>query len=275
MLSDTYKHLGKGDLGQDKDLSDLLRNLSLSRPTTRRLFPAWNLPWVLTYLNSDRFEPLELAPLKELTSKTCFLVALATASRVSELHALSASPENLQFRQDGSVVMITRPGFLAKNRIPSQPQPKIVINAFTGTTRQERMQSPIRALKLYLRRTKDRRCNESRLFLPVATGKQEISAQTVSNWIKQVIKDAYDELSRDASKRLRIRAHEVRAIAASLAFERNVSTSEIISAVGWRSASTFANFYLRDMSREREDLQLVGHVSVPGVGTEALAGERE
>nr|KAG5689214.1 hypothetical protein BaRGS_014870 [Batillaria attramentaria] len=119
MLSDTYRHLGIADLGADKDLSDIVASFELARPAARSLLPRWNLPWVLTWLNSERFEPLELAPLEKLTKKTCFLLALASASRVSELHALSMDPDCLQFAQDGSVRLTTHPGFLAKNRLPS------------------------------------------------------------------------------------------------------------------------------------------------------------
>ena len=43
---------------------------------------------MLEYLRSPVFEPLSSASLRDLTRKTLFLVALATAKRVGELRAL-------------------------------------------------------------------------------------------------------------------------------------------------------------------------------------------
>ena len=264
MLSDTFRHTGRGDLGQDRDISDLLANLARSRPVLRSFFPSWNLPWVLTYLNSERFEPLELAPLKELTLKTCFLLALATASRVSELHAFSAESDYLQRRTDGSIALIPRAGFLAKNRVPTEAPREVVVRKLTGGSHQERLQDPVRELKKYLARTKSYRPTNARLFLPLRRERKEISSQTISRWIKSVIKDAYLALSPEATRLLKIRAHEVRAISTSVAFSRNVATADILAAVGWRSSSTFAKFYLRDLTPSGDSLRLVGQVAVPG-----------
>ena len=51
----------------------------------------------------------------------------------------------------------------------------------------------------------------------------------------------------------------------SVAFERNVSVSDIIAAVGWRSTSTFAKFYLREMGSARDALNTVGQIAVPAM----------
>ena len=53
------------------------------------LHPAWDLSKVLQFLNSDAFEPLHDAPLRALSKKVFFLLALATAKRVGELQTLS------------------------------------------------------------------------------------------------------------------------------------------------------------------------------------------
>ena len=117
MISDTYKHYGRDSIGLDKALSDLMSNFDLEKPKHRSLVPSWNLTIVLNWLQRKEFEPLEAASLSCLTKKTCFLLALATASRVSEIHALSVDQACLQFRDDGSVSLTTAPGFVAKNRL--------------------------------------------------------------------------------------------------------------------------------------------------------------
>ena len=75
------------------------------------------------------------------------------------------------------------------------------------------------------------------------------SAQTISSWLRFVIKSAYTEAGLPALSRLR--AHEIRATATSIAFKENVAVRDIIQAVGWRSESTFATHYLRDLSSTR------------------------
>ena len=45
---------------------------------------------VLRFLASSTFEPLSEAPLRAITKKVLFLLALATAKRVGELQALSS-----------------------------------------------------------------------------------------------------------------------------------------------------------------------------------------
>ena len=50
--------------------------------------PSWDLSKVLR-LNSGAFEPLRDAPLRDLSKKVLFLLALAAAKCVGELQALS------------------------------------------------------------------------------------------------------------------------------------------------------------------------------------------
>lgn len=264
MIADTYRHLGRPDPGQDRDLSDLMSYFDRKRPVVSSLVPRWNLPWVLSWLSSEQFEPLSLAPMREVTLKTCFLIALATAARVSEVHALSTREDCLQFRQDGSVDLLTDPSFIAKNRLPSVGAQSIRITPIKKVDRSPLacQQCPVRALKIYLHRTKRKRGGRTRLFLPLREERQDISAQSVSSWIRQVIIEAYNALSPEGSKRLHIRAHEVRAVSASAALARNCALKDILEAVSWKSDSVFVRCYLRDMAGQQMDLDRLGAVTV-------------
>ena len=71
-------------------LRDLLQSFWISSAERQLCPPAWDLAMVLWFLNSLGFEPLSEASLRALLRKTLFLVALATAKRVSELQALSS-----------------------------------------------------------------------------------------------------------------------------------------------------------------------------------------
>ena len=60
-------------------LRDLLRSFCLESAECQLRPPAWDLSLVLRYLNTSAFEPLSVAPLRALTQKVLFLLALATA----------------------------------------------------------------------------------------------------------------------------------------------------------------------------------------------------
>ena len=70
-------------------LKDLVRSFEISAP--RPIFPPppWDLDKVLEFLSGPPFEPLARASFLDKTKKALFLLAMATAKRVSELQALS------------------------------------------------------------------------------------------------------------------------------------------------------------------------------------------
>ena len=77
--------------------------------------PPWDLDVVLGALQRSPFEPLGGANLKWLSMKTAFLLAITSARRVSELHALSVHGDCCRFSPDGSsVVLRPNPAFLPK-----------------------------------------------------------------------------------------------------------------------------------------------------------------
>ena len=57
-----------------------------------------------------------------------------------------------------------------------------------------------------------------------------------------------------------VRAHDVRAMAASLAFKGDVSLEQVLSSCYWRSHNTFTNFYLKDICWENENIFKLGPI---------------
>ena len=80
-ISNTLKYKTGYDFGSHPVLSELIK--SVDRP----LAPKWDLAFVLSHMCKAPFEPLDKALLFHLSVKTVFLVTLATARRVSEVHA--------------------------------------------------------------------------------------------------------------------------------------------------------------------------------------------
>ena len=52
--------------------------------------------------------------------------------------------------------------------------------------------------------------------------------------------------------RLGVKAHDVRAFAASKAFYGDVSMDQILQACHWKSHNTFISFYLKDLSGQNQ-----------------------
>ena len=117
VISNTLKFKTGNQIGSNPVLSELIRSFELQQPVQRSLTPKWDLSWVLVCLQKPPFEPLDNSSKFHVTIKTAFLLALATAKRCSEIHALAMDSQHLRFNQtDGSVSLMLKTDFLAKNR---------------------------------------------------------------------------------------------------------------------------------------------------------------
>ncbi len=170
MLSNTLRFRHNCDIGNNHVLSELIRSFQLRKPITRSLTPKWNLSLVLLALTKAPYEPLSGATLLNLSIKTAFLLSMASARRVSEIHALSVEEGHIRFNQnDGSVTLLPQPGFLAKNQCPSMYPVTIHIPCLTtilDAQDRDRLLCPVRSLRAYLKAVKNKRGNRKRLFIP-------------------------------------------------------------------------------------------------------------
>ncbi|VDI29195.1 Hypothetical predicted protein [Mytilus galloprovincialis] len=129
-ISRTIHISGGPDFGINEHISLLVRSFSLERPRQKTLVPKWDLGLVLSFLKLPPFEPAETIDLRFLSYKCCFLLALASGRRRSEIHAFSISDACLRFNRDkSSVTLLTDPAFLAKNQIPDKGAEPVVIPA--------------------------------------------------------------------------------------------------------------------------------------------------
>ena len=114
-ISSKHKGWGGRSVSTNGDLSKLIKGIFNSNPILKPLLPNWDLPSVLWRLCDPPFEPLLSCDVKFLTWKTVFLIALATASRVSELHALSVKDGNLRYERHG-IRLLPNLQFLSKTQ---------------------------------------------------------------------------------------------------------------------------------------------------------------
>ena len=255
------------NISKDENLTRLLESFHRDRPKGRRGIPSWNLSLVLHQLIKAPFEPLREASLKHLTFKTVFLLALGSGKRRSEIHAWQH--KNIRHQSDWSKVsLFPSPSFLSKNQ-PAKEGPQsiapVVIPALAPTLdkslKSDRSLCPVRALRYYLDRTSDLRQHKELVFVSFKKGfDKDISSATISSWIKQTVILCYELSDHQAHTLHQVKAHDVRAFAASKAFQSGVSLEQILSACHWKSHNTFTQFYLKDVAWADSELFHLGPV---------------
>ena len=255
------------NISKDENLTRLLDSFHRDRPKGRRGIPSWNLSLVLHQLTKAPFEPIKEASLKHLTFKTVFLLALGSGKCRSEIHAWQS--KNIRHQSDCSKVSLyPSPSFLSKNQLakegPDSVAP-VVIPALAPTLdrslKSDRSLCPVRALRYYLDRTSDIRQNKELVFVSFKKGfDKDISAATISSWIKQTVILCYELSDQEAHSLHQVKAHDVSAFAASKAFQSGVSLEQILSACHWKSHNTFTQFYLKDVAWADSELYHLGPV---------------
>ena len=256
-ITTTIRQCNGPSFADDPLLREVIKGMSAVASRSPKRFPSWDLFLVLASLRLPPYEPLCFCPLNLLSEKTAFLISLASGRRCSEIHALSRRGVAFESKPKDAISLRFLPEFLAKNQPNGSHAPPIVIEslrAILGEDDADRFLCPVRALKMYMRRTK-RLCslNKRRLFVSVRESMdKDISVATISRWLRNVIKRAYNSSESSLSPRDH-KAHEIRAWSASLAWVQNASINSIMDAAYWRNRGTFIQHYLRDVSRLNED----------------------
>ena len=256
-ICSSLRQLGRSSYSNDPLIISVLKGASQSDSKVRRRVPAWDLFLVLAHLREPPFEPLNSINLKLLTQKTVFLISLATGRRCSEVHALSGQDFDIKHdRKTNCYTLKFLPEFLAKNQASDQPSPSLSIlplETILAPDDKDLTLCPVRALRRYLHFTKTLRYGKRRLFIshnPSKVG--DIRRPTISRWISEVVQDAYKAEASSTSHSSH-RAHELRALAASLHFCHTWRLQDVLDASFWRSRNSFIEFYLRDVEGLRQD----------------------
>ena len=250
------------DLAASREITTLLRSFARSVNPVELRPPAWDVSLVLQSLTGAPYEPLRTCEERFLAQKTLFLLALASAKRIGELHALSYRVSHTRDWGEVSFAFVT--GFVAKTQDPSSLAPRFegfTVPALTNArkNRNGRLLCPVRAVKVYLDRTAPHRPRCGRLFVTAGRSKKEISKTTVSFWLRKTISRAY-ELSGTALPVPAPRARETRGIAPSILFRKNFAVDQVLKAGTWRRHTTFTRHYLRDIAHKSLDTFHLGPV---------------
>lgn len=180
------------------------------------------------------------AHLKYVTWKTAFLIAITSFRRCSDPQALCIGEESVVVQKKG--VTFVRHG-LAKQDRPTHFGSKIFIPSYS----EDKLLDPKRAIYYYLKRTESLRNSddsvENMLCLAVNEPHRPVKTQTISSWIVNTIKCAYNGNGK-------FRAHSTRALGPSWALFNGASVKSIMDTADWSKESTFTRFYLRHVDVE-------------------------
>ena len=110
----------------------------------------WDILKVLTYLRGSTFEPLASKPLRLVTMKVAFLLALMAAKRVGELQALYCRVAS----HGPDISLAYLPEFVAETESQRNPLPRSFLirslEEFAGDLPEECLLCPVRAVRAYL-----------------------------------------------------------------------------------------------------------------------------
>ena len=245
------------DLAASREITTLLCSFARSVNPVELRPPAWDVSLVLQSLTGAPYEPLRTCEERFLAQKTLFLLALVSAKRIGELHAVSYRVSHT--RDWGEISF----GFVAKTQDPSSLAPRFEgfsVPALPNAqkNRKGRLLCPVRAVKVYLDRTASHRPRCERLFVTAGRSK-EIAKTTVSFWLRKTISRAY-ELSGTALPVPTPRARETRGIAPSILFRKNFAVDQVLKAGTWRRHTTFTRHYLRGIAHKSLDTFHLGPV---------------
>ena len=250
------------NISKDENLTRLLHSFHRHRPKGRRDIPSWNLSLVLHQLTKAPFEPIKEASLKHLTFKTVFPLARANA----EVRFMLGKTEILDTNLIGQrCPCIHHPAFYQKISWPKrvqtvwpqwlyQPWPQlwIVPSSLTGPSVWSELCATIWTGPQTSGRIRSWSLSPSRKVL-TRTSHLPPSPHGSNKLIL-----CYELSDQEALTLHQIKAHHVRAFAASNVFQSGVSLEQILSACHWKSHNTFTQFYLKDVAWADSELYHLG-----------------
>ena len=216
-------------VGEDEKVKRWMKAVFRARPQTPKYQSVWDPKPVIVWLGS--ISPIESVSLEMLTLKLVGLLALATAQRVQTLTLMELS--NISISDQGISINITK---LIKTSAPGRKQPCLFLPYF--------IENPelcvATTLIEYLKRTREHRPQScEQVLISFRRPYKAVSSQTVSRWIKLVLKQSGIDVSV-------FTAHSTRHASTSKAAANGANIEVIRDAAGWTTASsTFQRFYNR------------------------------
>ena len=215
--------LSSNSFGTHPLVCRFLKGVFESRPSLPRHNIIWDVRIVLDYFKT--FETAETLTLKMLTLKLTMILDLISAQRCQTLKALSLDSmscvDDKYVLYFNNLLKASRPGKHLETSIVKQYVLDAELCLFTLLTE-------------YIRRTRTIRGNAKQLLLSFQKPFNVVSTDTISRWLKTVLKlAAIKEFSGSST----------RAASSSAASKASISVDAILEAAGWSNAKTFQKYY--------------------------------
>lgn len=222
-------------ISNDDRVTRFFKGIARLRPPLPKYSVTWNPSIVLNYLSNHY--PNEGLKLEELTKKCVTLLALATAHRVQTLAKINI----VNIEHFPSQLVIKIPDSIKTSR-PGSKQPTLILPFFTSKPEI----CPSKTLIAYLDRTKHLRKNSNSLFISYQKPHNTVTSQSLSRWIKSVLKLSGIDTSI-------FTAHSTRHAATSKALKCGVTVDQIRKTASWSdSSSTFGKYYNRVIVQDND-----------------------
>ena len=208
-----------------------LKGIFNLQPSLPKNIVTWDPAVVTKYLKT--LSPVANLKLLDLSHKTAMLLLLLTGQRGQSIHLidirnLTVTNHYVKIRF-GDAMKTTRPGFQQK---------ELNIKAYAP----DRRLCIVTVLKEYLERTKDLR-KGTQLFVGTNKPHRSVSRDTISRWIKTVMRKAGLDVSI-------FTPHSVRAASTSAAARSKIPLSTILDTAGWSKDNTFRKYYNRPLEKD-------------------------
>ncbi|KAI8431183.1 hypothetical protein MSG28_001221 [Choristoneura fumiferana] len=203
----------------------------------------WDPSKVLSFLSG--LYPNESLSILALTKKLVTLLALSTGHRVQTLSVIKAN--NITINDMGAIIIVDG---IIKTSGPNRNNPKLVLPHFV----EKNTICPVKTLSSYITRMEQFRAfpNTEKLILTTTQPHHNASAQSISRWIKIVLRDSGVDVSV-------FTAHSTRHAATSAAYRAGVSIDLIKRTAGWTNSSKcFAKFYNLPLNNDKNDRAFAG-----------------
>ena len=224
--------------GNAKLTSQFMKGLLRLRPIKHRYKTQWDMNMVLDCLKNKPWIQAAGIPLDKLGKKAMILFLLATANRNHCVTELRISDD--RFRDYGNKLEFL---FLDEEVKRMGLDPVVKLKAFI----KNRQIDPVWYINAYIHRTEKLRGDEQRLFISAQKPHKAISTSTARRWVREVLRDCGIDINRFG-------AGSTRGASASAGSAKGASLKEIMTAGGWRKASTFQDWYKRPIERELKSL---------------------
>ena len=229
MLSSMFEIIHKSDVGGNILVKRFMKGIYHLKPVVPKTLFTWNVKTVLKYLESMDSSILTL---RLLSIKVALLIILTTGQRCQTLKAMDI--RNIEVNKSYIKIRI---GDLLKQSKPQKHLAELFIEAFDSNP----AICVVKALRTYLKRTKDLRTDSS-LFIITQKPYTAASKSTIAGWLKLGLRLAGIDLSLYTP-------HSTRSASTS-ATANKVPIDTIIKTAGWSNDCTFRKFYKRPVSND-------------------------